>query len=306
MITFAISEGPGDSHAGIRTVRLLPCIAALLFMVVLTLLPRATVYAYTSASGGEPGVSLLVTQETEGVHLEVMPPLEGADPSREAEDTRDWPGIKRDTAYIFGYEALVFGILYVVPRDVEGWTAREKRDNYDFDSWVDHVSHPKFDKDEWWLNYFIHPYWGAVLYVRARERGFNLLESTLYSAFMSTAFEFGVEAFYEPPSYQDLIVTPLAGSFLGVYFDAVRDNIKAKGPEEKWYDKLALAITDPFGGVNKLIDSLLGIKSSVRLTRALQREGCLQAGAEGQNTGLTSHRAICRQSSPGVELTVRW
>lgn len=300
-----ISEGPGDARASIRTIRFLPWLLALLFMGALTFMPWATAHVYASAPGGEPGAGLLVTQETEGVHLEVMP-LEGTDPSGEAEDTRDWPGIKRDTAYIFGYQALVFGVLYVVPRKVEGWTAREKRDNYDIDSWVDHVSHPKFDKDEWWVNYFIHPYWGAVLYVRARERGFNLLESALYSAFMSTAFEFGMEAFYEPPSYQDLIVTPLAGSFLGVYFDAIRDNIKAKGPDKKWYDKLALAITDPFGGVNKLIDRLLGIKSSVRLTRALQREGCLRAGAEGQNPGLTPHRAICLQSSPGVELTVQW
>jgi hypothetical protein len=68
------------------------------------------------------------------------------------------------------------------------------------------------DSDDAVTNYVFHPYWGAAYYIRARERGFGVLGSAVYSALLSTIFEFGVEAFFEQPSYQELIMSSIAGT----------------------------------------------------------------------------------------------
>jgi hypothetical protein len=219
----------------------------------------------------------------------------------ETEDTRDWPGLKRDTAYFFGYQFLMLGLIYVLPEDVGKW--RKKRlTGYDPDLWIHNVTHPVWDKDLWWINYLNHPYWGATFYVRARERGFSQLESTLFSAFLSAGWEFGPEAIFEPPSYQDLIVTPAIGSMVGVCFEVLRDRIKAKGPEKKWYDEIALVLTDPLGALNKLTDRLLGVNGSIASYRGI----CPQAVADIHNPLPTAHQPICRRPLAGLEVTVRW
>ena len=76
---------------------------------------------------------------------------------------------------------------------------------------------PHLDDDKFYLNYMLHPYWGATYYIRGRERRLSRWQSLGYSALLSTLYEFGAEAFFEPVSYQDLIVTPLIGSLLGEY-----------------------------------------------------------------------------------------
>jgi len=115
------------------------------------------------------------------------------------------------------------------------------------------------------VNYLGHPYFGATYYTRARERGFDRIDSFLYSAFASALYEFGVEAFFEPPSYQDLVVTPVGGALLGgLVFEPIRDWVKQK-PELKWYDHVILIATDPIGALNYAAESLLGIKSDIRV-----------------------------------------
>jgi len=104
----------------------------------------------------------------------------------------------------------------------------------------------------------------SLLHTRTGAR-FGKAESFLYSAFLSTAYEYGVEALFEQPSIQDLIVTPIAGSLLGWAVEPVRDRIKAKGPEQMWYDKFFLVMTDPLGAINSVFDRLLGIDGSVSI-----------------------------------------
>jgi hypothetical protein len=73
-------------------------------------------------------------------------------------------------------------------------------------------------------------------------------------------YEFGAEALFEQPSYQDLIITPAVGTLLGMYvFEPMRERIKAKGPEQKWYDKMALVLTmvnAPWAGCEDLHNPL--------------------------------------------------
>jgi hypothetical protein len=176
---------------------------------------------------------------------------------------RDWIGLTRDTALFVGYQVAVVAIAYPLPASFTNWHDKEE---FSFKRWWDHVSHPPvWDNDDPFTNYIVHPYFGATYYIRARERGFGKIESFLYSALLSTIYEYGVEAFFEPPSNQDLISTPIGGALIGMFlFEPIRDWIKAK-PELRWYDHVLLVSTDPLGAINSVVERLLGIKSTIRV-----------------------------------------
>jgi len=90
--------------------------------------------------------------------------------------------------------------------------------------------------------------------------------SFCYSAFLSALHEYGIEAFFEQPSYQDLIVTPVGGLLIGKFvFEPIRSHIKSK-TELTWFDHLLLILTDPLGAANSVVDRTLGIQSNIRLT----------------------------------------
>lgn len=176
---------------------------------------------------------------------------------------RDWRGIGRDTAFYMGYQVVFAGVLYFLPESVTSWTKDQKKAT--LSKWKENVQNPVWDKDKWWINYLGHPYFGATFYIRARERGFEELGSFGYSALLSALYEFGIEAFFEPPSYQDLIVTPVGGILIGKYiFEPIRENIKAKA-QRKWYDHAGLFLTDPLGAVNSVFERALGIQSDIRV-----------------------------------------
>ena len=157
------------------------------------------------------------------------------------------------------------------------------------------VGKPEFDKDSWAINYIAPPYFGAAYYIRARERGFDELSSFAYSALGSALYEFGVESFFEKPSIQDLIATPIGGALLGAFvFEPIRDRIKAK-PVLAWYDHLGLFMTNPFGGLNGVFERLFGIKSETHVNLKLPR-----VTPSPEQTGGPANRSM------GLEFTVRW
>jgi hypothetical protein len=203
----------------------------------------------------------------------------------------DWPGIGRDTAFFVGYQFVSVGILYVLPGDLNRWSDKD----VSLSKWWDNVRQPVWDSDPWATNYLSHPYWGATYYIRARERGFGKLASFGYSALLSTLYEYGPEAFFEPPSGQDLLVTPILGSLIGAFiFEPIRDRIKVK-PELKWYDHAILIGTDPLGALNSVFERLLGIKSDIRVN--------LTPPASAETADLKGRRGD-RPRSHGVSMKV--
>jgi hypothetical protein len=87
----------------------------------------------------------------------------------------------------------------------------------------------------------------------------------------STIYEFGVEAIFERPSYQDLIATPIGGARLGGFvFEPLRNWIRRK-PELRWYDHVGPIATDPIGALNYMAESLLGITPDIRV--GIPRDG---------------------------------
>jgi hypothetical protein len=176
---------------------------------------------------------------------------------------RDWPGARRDMAFFFGYQFVAVAVLYAAPESFTGWSPEDKN-SYDFAKWRENVTNPQWDTDTWYVNYVLHPYWGATYYTRARERGLSRTESFWYSAALSAIWEFGAEALAEPVSIQDLIVTPVFGALVGEYlFAPLRERIRAKDNELDWADKTMLAITDPLGVLNAQFERWLGLKSTV-------------------------------------------
>jgi len=177
----------------------------------------------------------------------------------------DWRGIRRDTVYFLGLQFAAIGVIYVLPEDISGWSP-EQKDNYSIEKWKENVRNPHWDDDKWWINYILHPYWGGAYYIRAQERGLDRGQSFLYSVLLSTLYEYGTEAFFEKPSYQDLIVTPVVGSLLGRYlFTPIRQSIRAQPGELGWSSKTILFLTDPLGVINAQVDRIFGVKTDVNL-----------------------------------------
>jgi uncharacterized protein DUF3943 len=176
-------------------------------------------------------------------------------------------GLKRDTQYFLAYQIAVIAVLYVMPEDFSGWSDDQKSQRR-VQIWWDNVTHPEWDEDDLFINYALHPYWGATYFVRAKERGYSNREALYYSALLSTLYEFGVEAIFENPSIQDFFVTPFAGYYLGKYFLKVRQDIRHKVQKTGRItvrDKLVLALTDPLGSMNRYVDRKLGKDAQLNL-----------------------------------------
>lgn len=210
-------------------------------------------------------------------------------------DVKDPAGLRRDLYYFVGWQFAVVGILYVAPESVSGWSDEQKEEK-DLDAWWDNVTHPHLDSDDFIINYVMHPYWGATYFVRAKERGYGNTGAFWYSAALSALYEFGVEAFFEQPSIQDLIVTPVAGSLLGARFMAMRTNIRDRIHREGRYrngDRWWLVLSDPLGTVGRFTDRVLRRDTAVELRPLISRDYAPDAAGEG---------------TPfyGVRVSVRW
>lgn len=135
----------------------------------------------------------------------------------------NYPNYRRlagNSALLIGGGLTTLGILQLLPEDATAWNKKEIAEQPMFERYYDHVIHgPHWDGDNAIFNYVLHPYAGAAYYMSARSQGFNMWYSWLYSFAVSTLFwEYGVEAFMEIPSWQDLIITPVGGLILGEAF----------------------------------------------------------------------------------------
>jgi hypothetical protein len=170
---------------------------------------------------------------------------------------KDYRRLGLGTGMFFGATVIAFGVLYAMPESVTNWDKEDMKENGITNKWKQNVkAGPVWDEDDWVLNWITHPYAGGVYYMTARSSGFNMFESFVYSTIMSTFFwEYGVEAFAEIPSYQDLIITPIVGSVIGEgFFYAKKSILKhdRKVLNSKVLGYTSLLLMDPF---NTLLDS---------------------------------------------------
>ena len=142
-------------------------------------------------------------------------------------------GLLKNTGFFVGGSVGIMCLLYLLPESATKWDKKSFTFENVFGKWLDNVrAGPVMDDDTWFMNYVAHPYWGGVFYMSARSLGYNALYSFLYNAAMSTfLWEYGIEAFAEIPSIQDLIVTPVIGTIMGELFylakrEIVRNNYR--------------------------------------------------------------------------------
>ena len=159
-----------------------------------------------------------------------------------------------NTGLFMGAALASFGILWVLPESFTNWDKDEMLEYGMFNRWKDNVrAGPLWDDDDIFLNWIMHPWSGAVYFMSARGSGFNKWESFAYSAIMSTFFwEYGVEAFAEIPSWQDLLITPIVGSVLGEFFYSWKGNIIRNGRtvlNSKILGGTSLFLMDPFNTI---------------------------------------------------------
>jgi hypothetical protein len=188
-------------------------------------------------------------------------------PASNADQKIDIKGLKRDTAFFVGYQIATIAILYAMPEGISSWS-EESKENYSLQQWEDNVRHPRWDKDDYFINYILHPYWGATYYARARHRNLSRTQSFWYSVLLSTLYEYGAEALFEQPSIQDLVVTPLGAIVMGEYFYRVHNDIQARrdaGEPLTHRQRWALALTDLLGAINKKTEGLFGKKAQLSL-----------------------------------------
>jgi hypothetical protein len=163
-----------------------------------------------------------------------------------------------------------FGVIYSLPESVSKWD-KSRGFSALAGQWKERVSEgPVIDEDSWAVNYIGHPVTGALYYTVVRNQGFSRMESFAFSFAMSTFFwEYGIEAFAEIPSIQDIIVTPIIGSLMGELFHLWGEKIEGNHGElfgSRMLGKTASVLMDPAGAFSNKINQLLNhkvIKSSV-------------------------------------------
>lgn len=142
----------------------------------------------------------------------------------------DWRRLWINTSVLTGAFVGTLFVLEMLPEDATTWNRAALQKVPLFERWKDHVlvKGPEWDHDKFYFNYLLHPYAGAVYFMSARSVGFNFWQSLLYSSLISNVgWEFGVEAFMERPSYQDLVITPVVGSIIGEGFYRLKRHLVA-------------------------------------------------------------------------------
>ncbi len=108
------------------------------------------------------------------------------------------------------------------------------------------------DNDQFSVNQFLHPYSGSVYFGLARSSGLNFWESSLYSVAGSFLWEIGGEK--TNPSINDMIATPIGGTFLGEpLFRMANLLLESDDARPGFWRELGAAIISPPTGFNRLV-----------------------------------------------------
>lgn len=170
----------------------------------------------------------------------------------------DWNRLKRQTASAGVLSLGTFGFFYAFKDHVKSWDTDASSFDEMFKVWKKNIKvGPVWDHSQFQTNFLAHPYVGSIYYIAARKSNFSQFESFLYSATISTfLWEYGIESFVEPPSIQDLTITPIVGSIFGEYLYNIEKMIIAndgKVGDSRLWGKLSLFFIDPIGSTANII-----------------------------------------------------
>lgn len=125
----------------------------------------------------------------------------------------EWQPPEFTTSQKLGHFSLVVGtqaaIYYVTQEEII-------REHGSWKNWIQHPLMPHFDKDNFDFNIIKHSFVGHYYYLFYRSRGYSERSSFFWAVGSSAFFEFGIETITERPSFQDLYLTPVFGTILGM------------------------------------------------------------------------------------------
>ncbi len=147
----------------------------------------------------------LITKNNQ-IYTNEFPILEFQSPAAQ----QYWSGTK----FWGGIGVAMIGVLMVAPKSFTKWE-EGYIDNAQANLRRAFSEPPVWDEDHWEINYIGHPYAGALYYNTIRAQGGSMINSFIFSAIISTGWEYLYEGVAERPSIQDLWVTPVVGSILG-------------------------------------------------------------------------------------------
>ncbi len=198
---------------------------------ILLLLSLALLVPAVRAGVPEPDTTSFVTA-IRPYQSRPKPPSIYALPYSLNQSAGNWKRLWTNTAVLSGAFVGTLLVLECLPEDATSWNRAAIQQVPPFKRWFRNVFKrgPEWDHDNPVFNYVLHPYAGAVYFMSARSCGFNFYQSLLYSSLISNVgWEFGIEAFMERPSYQDLLITPLIGSLIGEGFYRLKRDIVHNG-----------------------------------------------------------------------------
>ena len=176
-----------------------------------------------------------------------------------ADNGEDSDRLWSQTKSIFAYGFGVIGVIALLPEDISNWDKEQGI----FNKWSENVKEgPVWDRDNGPLNLIGHPYFGGVYYQVARKSGYRQWDSFMYSALMSTFYwEYGIEAFAEVPSIQDIVITPVLGWVYGEWAFTTEMDIRADNDEvfgSSILGSTALILLDPVDSLSVGVNNLFG------------------------------------------------
>lgn len=169
---------------------------------------------------------------------------------------KNFDKLKKDTGSLFILTGVTASILYLLPSSSTGWD--KNNDTSIFEKWESNIkSGPVWDQDNPIYNYAGHMYAGGAYYILARNANYSTLESFWYTFVISTFFwEYGIEAFAETPSMQDIVITPVFGSMVGEGFYLLQNYILDNNGmlfNSKFWGSATMMFIDPMGHLSGYI-----------------------------------------------------
>ncbi|MCK9413047.1 MAG: DUF3943 domain-containing protein [Prolixibacteraceae bacterium] len=159
--------------------------------------------------------------------------------------TKAWRG----SLFVFGFEICSSAFLYVSPKSISNWDRSELTLKNCLNNFKRaYKDPPVLDNDLWIVNYVGHPYQGAYFYNAVRSQNASIVQSSLFCFGHSMFWEYFTEAFFEQPSIQDIIVTPITGIVFGEL--AHRATIRMSRNGFTWYEKGLIVLINPMYVLN--------------------------------------------------------
>lgn len=152
----------------------------------------------------------------------------------------------RGGSFVVGAQSLTMGFTYLLPADFTNWDGGPGSHRQSFINAF--TMAPVLDEDPWYVNFVGHPWQGSYYYNAYRSQGAKIWQSALMSVGHSFLWEYMAESWFERPSVQDLIVTPVLGSLVG---EAVhRGTMSMSRNGFQWYEKVFVCIFNPMFALN--------------------------------------------------------